>query len=69
MKKFTLSAIALVAAAVAAPAFAQSSVTLYGRLNTTVENQKVNNQARKWVVQNNSSRIGFKGTEDMGGGL
>lgn len=69
MKKFTLSAIALVAAAVAAPAFAQSSVTLYGRINTTVENQKVNNQARKWVVENNASRIGFKGTEDMGGGL
>ena len=69
MKKFTLSAIALVAAAVAAPAFAQSSVTLYGRLNTSVENQKFNNDARKWVVQNNSSRIGFKGTEDMGGGL
>jgi len=69
MKKFTLSAIALVAAAVAAPAFAQSSVTLYGRLNTTVENQKVNNQARTWVVQNNASRIGFRGTEDMGGGL
>jgi len=63
--------IALVAAiaAFAAPAFAQSSVTLYGRLNTTVESQKVGNQERKEVVANNSSRIGFKGVEDLGGGL
>ncbi|MEJ6003282.1 porin [Paucibacter soli] len=63
--------IALVAAlaAIAAPAFAQSSVTLYGRVNTTVESQKVENQGRKVVVQNNSSRIGFRGVEDMGGGL
>ena len=69
MKKFTLSALALVAAAVAAPAFAQSSVTLYGRLNTSIENVKENGGARKWLVANNSSRLGFKGTEDMGGGL
>jgi predicted porin len=69
MKKFTLSALALVAAAVAAPAFAQSSVTLYGRLNTTIENQKVNDGSRFWAVNNNASRIGFKGVEDMGGGM
>ncbi len=69
MKKFTLSAIALVAAAVAAPAFAQSSVTLYGRMNTTIETQKENNAGRKWVVANNASRIGLKGLEDIGGGL
>ncbi|HEX2011644.1 MAG TPA: porin [Roseateles sp.] len=63
--------IALVAAlaAVSASAFAQSSVTLYGRMNTTVESQKVGDGDRKVVVANNSSRIGFKGTEDLGGGL
>ncbi len=69
MKPTTLSALALAAAAVAAPAFAQSSVTLYGRLNTTVEAQKANNGSRVWRVENNASRIGFKGTEDMGGGM
>ncbi|MFN4115394.1 MAG: porin [Inhella sp.] len=69
MKKLNLSAIALVAAAVAAPAFAQSSVTLYGRLNTSIENQKFDGQSRKWVVANNASRLGFKGVEDIGGGL
>lgn len=69
MKRFTLSALALVAAAVAAPAFAQSSVTVYGRLNTTIENQKVNGGSRVWKLENNASRLGFKGVEDMGGGL
>jgi predicted porin len=63
--------IALVAAiaAIAAPAFAQSSVTLWGRINTSVESQKVGTGDRKVVVQNNSSRLGFKGQEDLGGGM
>lgn len=63
--------IALVAAltAVAAPVFAQSSVTLWGRLNTTVENQKIGSQDRKTVLQNNNSRLGLRGTEDLGGGM
>lgn len=63
--------IALVAAlaAISASAFAQSSVTLYGRINTTVESQKTGDGDRTVVVANNSSRIGFKGVEDLGGGL
>ncbi len=64
-KALILSAIA---ATVAAPAFAQSSVTVYGRLNVTVESQKTGTVTNKGVF-NNSSRIGFKGTEDLGGGL
>jgi predicted porin len=67
MKKIAL--VAALAAATAAPAFAQSSVTLWGRLNTTVESQKVGNQDRKSVVENNNSRLGLRGTEDLGGGL
>lgn len=66
MKKIAL--VAALAATAAAPAFAQS-VTLWGRLNTTVESQKLGSQDRKTVVQNNSSRLGLKGTEDLGGGL
>lgn len=66
MKKIAL--VAALAATAAAPAFAQS-VTLWGRLNTTVESQKFGSQDRKIVVQNNSSRLGFKGSEDLGGGL
>ncbi|NCT82637.1 MAG: porin [Comamonadaceae bacterium] len=66
MKKIAL--VAALAAVSAAPAFAQS-VTLWGRLNTTVESQKVGSADRKLAVQNNGSRLGFKGTEDLGGGL
>jgi predicted porin len=62
-------ALGLLAAAAATGAFAQSSVTIYGRLNVTVESQQVGDDDRKGEVVNNSSRIGFKGTEDLGGGL
>ncbi len=68
MKKIAL--IAAVAAAVAAPAaFAQSSVTLWGRINTTVESQKIGNGDRVVREANNNSRLGFTGTEDLGGGM
>jgi predicted porin len=63
-------ALGLLAAAAATGAMAQSSVTVYGRLNVTVESQKLGDDGdRIGEVQNNSSRIGFKGTEDLGGGL
>ncbi|WP_428504490.1 porin [Roseateles sp.] len=67
MKKIAL--VAAIAALAAPAAFAQSSVTLWGRINTTVESQKVEAQGRKVVVANNASRLGFKGQEDLGGGL
>jgi predicted porin len=67
MKKIAL--VAALSAAIAAPAFAQSSVTLWGRINTTAESQKVGTGSRISVLQNNSSRLGFKGVEDLGGGL
>jgi predicted porin len=70
MKSQSLAPLALVlAATAAAPAFAQSTVTIYGRLNETIENQKVGTGSSTWVENNNSSRIGFKGTEDIGGGI
>jgi predicted porin len=54
-------------------AFAQSNVTLYGRANVTIERQKATNGAgegkNNWVQQNNASRFGLKGNEDLGGGL
>ena len=49
-------------------AFAQSSVTIYGRLNLTVEQVDQDGLKTKYL-NNNSSRIGFKGNEDLGGGL
>jgi predicted porin len=62
-------ALGLLAAAAAGGAFAQSSVTIYGRLNLTVESQKFGDEDRQNSVVDNRSRIGFKGTEDLGGGL
>jgi predicted porin len=68
LNRLSLAA-AIVAGATAAPAFAQSSVTIYGRLNETVENIKRGTGSSVWEERNNSSRIGFKGTEDIGGGI
>ncbi len=66
----TLSSLALAAAAMAAavPAAAQSSVTLYGRVNVTAESVDANGVKTSQLVDN-ASRIGFKGVEDLGGGL
>jgi len=49
-------------------AMAQSSVSIYGRVNTSVEHQKQGNVSATGMVSN-SSFIGFKGTEDLGNGL
>src|SRR5574343_1036461 len=64
-KQFALS---LLAAVCVAPAFAQSSVPAYGRLNVTLESRKTGDTTNN-ALQNSSSRLGFKGTEDLGGGL
>lgn len=63
-------ATALAAAFVCLPlsAMAQSTVNLYGRVNTTVESQKAGG-VRTTKVQDNASRFGFTGSEDLGGGL
>lgn len=61
-------ALAAAAAAFAPGAAAQSSVTLYGHLNVTIEAQK-NGPTRDRGIFDNGSRIGFKGIEDLGGGL
>ena len=67
MKKTLIAAAVLTT--VGASAFAQSTVTIYGRVNESIERQKVDNGPNDWRMQNNSSRIGFKGVEELGGGL
>jgi predicted porin len=64
-RSLALSALGL---ACVAPVLAQSSVTLYGRVNVTAESIDFNGKKTKELV-NNASRIGFKGIEDLGGGL
>jgi predicted porin len=60
--------LAALAALATTSAYAQSSVTVYGRLNASVERQKGDGDSL-WALQNSASRIGFKGSEDLGGGL
>ncbi len=67
MKKTVL---ALAAIAASSAAFAQSSVTLYGVADASVESVKGDHTLTRVSSDNlASSRIGFKGVEDLGGGL
>ncbi|QDD66292.1 porin [Herbaspirillum seropedicae] len=74
-RKISLHAVALAAALCASSAMAQSSVTIYGIIDTGVvytTNANANgNSVFKMPSLTGSfpSRIGFKGTEDLGGGL
>lgn len=63
--KFAVLSLAVLSAG---SAFAQSNVEIYGRLNLTVERQKIGGETSTDMLDN-SSRIGFRGTEDLGGGL
>jgi predicted porin len=70
MQKLSLAALALAASAVAAPAFAQSSVTIFGVLDLAA--RSVKNDGTQYQLAGSgltSSRIGFRGVEDLGGGL
>ena len=64
----TLAAAALLA--IAAPAMAQSSVTLFGVIDLAARSVD-NGASQKQLAASglNSSRLGFRGTEDLGGGL
>ena len=68
MKKNALLLAVLGAAATTAAA-QSPNVTIYGRVNTSIESQKTTGVDRTTVLQNNSSRWGLKGSEDLGGGM
>jgi predicted porin len=69
MKKSLLALAAL--SAFAGVASAQSSVTLFGIVDVNVRNQKSGGGDQTSVSTDgiNSSRLGFRGVEDLGGGL
>ncbi len=72
MKKSLIALAVLVSAAGAASA--QSSVTLFGVVDVgaTYGTANGNGDADKWAVtsgNNATSRLGFRGTEDLGGGM
>lgn len=67
MKKTLL---ALTAIAASSAAFAQSSVSVYGVVDASLESVKGDKTVTALSSDNlASSRLGFKGTEDLGGGL
>ena len=73
MKKLIAAA---VAAAVIAPAGAiAAGPTLYGKLHMSLDNLDNNgsstagNKYDEWALSSNSSRIGVKGSEDLGNGM
>ena len=68
MNKIQSVLLAALALAASSAAIAQSSVSIYGRLNTTIERQKIGD-SKITGLYDNSSRWGIRGSEDLGGGL
>lgn len=70
-KLAALAAAAALAGAIPAVATAQSSVTIYGTVDVTLDYGKAGNrhQFREISSGMQGSRLGFRGTEDLGGGL
>jgi predicted porin len=69
MKK---SAVPLAVLAIAAPAMAQSSVTVFGIVDTAVTGVDASGAGSRVGLSsggNAASRLGFRGTENLGGGL
>lgn len=69
-----LLAIAIGAALASAPMFANAALTAYGKLNVGVAmidngNGTPATEGNEIVVTDDASRLGFKGEEDLGGGL
>lgn len=71
MKKSLMAVAGGLALASAGSALAQSSVTLFGILDATVTHGSGSGSNRTQLANSgyNSSRLGFRGTEDLGGGL
>src|SRR5690349_20502612 len=70
MKKSVLALAVL--GAYAGVASAQSSVTLYGTLDVNGRYVKADGQSKRTIMATdgiNSSQLGFRGVEDLGGGL
>lgn len=57
-----------VAAAFAAPA-AFADAVVYGKMHTSIDMVDAEDRQDNWEMQSRASRLGFKGSEDLGGGL
>jgi len=62
--------VAAVAAAMVAPLAAMADATVYGKVRVgTVYHDRSAGAADSWELEDESSRLGIKGSEDLGGGL
>ena len=69
MKRYSACAFAVAACgAVPMTVAAQSSVTIYGRMDTSIDFVKAGPASSKQMTSN-ASRLGFRGVEDLGDGL
>ena len=68
-RKTLVCALTAAAGLSAASAFAQSDVTLYGRVDLGLRYESANNLPTTQMESGTYSAIGFKGQEDLGGGL
>ncbi|NMG74658.1 porin [Aromatoleum diolicum] len=69
-KQIGIALLGLVGSGVAQVASAQeTSVTVYGRAHVSFESLKASGTKTKQVLNNNTSRIGFRGEEALGNGL
>lgn len=68
MKTIFLCASSFVLSLSPLAAHAQSNATVYGRIDLSVDATKTGPNSRT-QVRDNASRLGFRGTEDLGGGL
>lgn len=59
---------AAIAAAVVAPAVSAADTTLYGKAHVFVANNDTNAKDN-WTAESTNSRLGVKGSEDLGNGL
>lgn len=71
-RSWVIGGLAIAAAGAAAPVMAQSSVTIYGAVDTALvytNNQGGLHNLYLRTGNLNASKIGFKGSEDLGGGM
>ena len=68
MKTSTLIRLFTLSACAAATPFVHAQVQVYGRLNVSLESARAPGAHVERMV-NNRSVLGFKGSEDLGGGL
>jgi predicted porin len=60
---------AAVAATVAAAPSAFAEQVIYGKFHTSVDKVDIDDSQDNWAMASRSSRLGFKGSEDLGNGL